>query len=156
MGQYQRRALYSCRIIFGSTQTSLIGLFHVKITGTFHISIRDDGSGMIADHRTGIVSGQLPHREDTAFTLLKKKRAYKCLIQIRIYDGHQRMISTESIPQREDGINRLVHTSLMRFQIHTQIAAISICKQVRLHACMIKCSIEHSALISIFSFDVYL
>ena len=115
MRQYQRRAFNSSRIVLCHPQTSLIGFIDIKITISFHISVYHHRYRMISDHRTGIVSGQLPHREHTAFTMFLNKRTDKCFIQIRIDNCHQRMIGTESIPQREYGIHRLIHVSLMSF-----------------------------------------
>ena len=65
------------------------------------------------------------------------------------------MISTERIPQREYSIHRFIHTTLMSFQIHTQITTVYVSEEIGLHTSMIKSGIEHRFLILIISINIY-
>ena len=66
---------------------------------------------MIAYHRARIVARQFPHGKYTAFALLLDERADEGLVQIRIDNRHQRVVGTERVPQRENGIDGLFHAT---------------------------------------------
>ena len=61
------------------------------------------------------------------------------------------MKSSERIPQRENSINRLVNISLMHLQVHTKIASVDVCKQIRAYSRMIQGRIEYFFIFSISS-----
>ena len=65
------------------------------------------------------------------------------------------MIGTESIPQRENRVDRIFHTALVGLQVHAQIASVGIRKQIGLYTRMIKCGIEHNPLVIIVGFNIY-
>ena len=88
MRQYQVRAFDTGSIIFGCTQTGLIGFFCIEIAIPFHISIHYDGDSMITDHGTGIVGSQIPQRVYSAFLLLLYQWIDKLIIQIGIDNRH--------------------------------------------------------------------
>ena len=143
-------------IIFGCTKTSFIGFLHIEVTVSLYIRICYEGGGMITNHGTRIVPSQFPHGQYAAFAMFLDERTDKSLVQFRVDNRHQRMIGTESVPQRENGVDWLVHPALMGFQIHSQITSVSISKQVGLHTRMVKCRIEHGTLVVVLRIDVNL
>ena len=98
MRHNQRMRDNARRIVFCRTEASLIGLLHVEVTVSLYIRIRYEGSCMITNHGTRIVSGQFPHRQDAALAGLLDERTDESLVQFRINNRHQRMIGTESVP----------------------------------------------------------
>ena len=155
MRQYTGVSNNARRIVFRRAETGTVGFLHIKITISFGVRVGNQRSCMVANHRSRIVSGKLPHREYTAFFLFLDQRADKGFIQFRIYNCHQRMISTESIPQGEYRVHRFVHTALMRFQIHTEITSVCIRKEIGLQTGVIKGCIKHRALVGILRTDIY-
>ena len=143
-------------VILRHTQASAVCLLYIKVAIALHIGICHKGGSMIAYHRARIVARQFPHGKYTAFALLLDERADEGLVQIRIDNRHQRVVGTERVPQRENGIDGLFHATLMHFQIHAKITPVGIGKQIGLHTRMIKRRIEHGTLVFILRLDIYL
>ena len=57
------------RVVFGSTETGLVGFANIEIAIALHVCIGDDRGSMIANHRSRVVGSTIPFRENTSLTL---------------------------------------------------------------------------------------
>ena len=111
---------------------------------------------MIANHRSGIVAGQLPHGQYTTLLGFEQQGVDEVAIELRIDNGHQGMIGTEGVPEGEDGINRTVDVALVYLVVHAEVASVGIGKEVGLHTGMVESRVEDGALVGVVGRNVNL
>ena len=85
-------------VILGTAQTSFQSQAGIETTVTLHIGIHNHRHGVVTNHGTGIISGKLPHRQDSPISVLLQQSVDKTGIKFRFDDGKQRMQGTEGVP----------------------------------------------------------
>ena len=105
MDEVSRRGNGRDGVILRTAQASLERQIGVEAAVALHVGVHNDGHGMIANHGTGIVAGQLPHGQDASLLILVQERVHIEGVLCRVDDGQQRMQGAESIPQREGRVH---------------------------------------------------
>ena len=111
---------------------------------------------MITNHRGSIVAGQFPHGQHATLLSLEQQGVDEVAIELRVDNGHQGMVGTESVPKGEDGIYRPVYITLMYLVVHAKVAPVGIGKEVGLHTGMVEGRIEDGALVGVVGRNVNL
>ena len=116
-------------VILRTAQASLERQIGIKAAVALHIGVHNDGHGIIANHRAGVVAGQFPHGQDAAFLILMQERVHVEGVLCRVDDGQQRMQGTEGIPQRESRVHGFTVFCRADFTIQAAVTPVHIRKE---------------------------
>ena len=107
------------------------------------ISIGDDGNGVVADHAVRLIASEFPDRQHMLWVgfVIINKGVDKVDGTLTLDEAKQRMQATESVPQREHGIDGSI--GMIDIQVMGAVAAIGIGEEVGGDHGMIEASIEH-------------
>ena len=130
VGKHLGRAMNSGGVILGGANRSFQGIVDIEGILTLGNSIGEERSGVVADHGAGVVAGKLPHGKHSTLLRFEQQRPEESVVEFGVDDGHQGMQRTESVPQREYGVDRSVGIALMYLAVHAEIAAVDIGEEV--------------------------
>ena len=104
-------------VILRAAPTRPESQLRIEAPVAFHISVCDDGNGVIAYHRAGIVARQLPHREHSPVLILLQQGLDVEGVLCRVDDGQQGVQGAERVPQRKYRVHRLAFRSRVYFPV---------------------------------------
>ena len=120
-------------ILVGRNHHRLQCLFRIITTDALHVSIGNDGSRVIANHRSCLARRKRPDRKFASHFIHIEQRLNHVVHQFGIGQSHQRMPCTERIPSRESGISSLSFRSLCDAAIMATIVIVDVVGTVRHH-----------------------
>ena len=91
-------------VLFGAVHHRLVGQLHVEPVHPFRQGVGDHGDRVVADHRVGLVGGELPHRQAAAVFVLTQERLDEIAGAGPVDQREQRVQRAKGVPQREDRV----------------------------------------------------
>ena len=117
--------------------------FQIGICNQFFCNgIGQNGYSRVANHCSGVVRSQRPFGQNATFAKFLYQRLRPLSSFFRSYNCHERMKSTESIPQRKHGIICISCRRSFYGFIHCTVTPVNILICKRRHHCVIKRGIK--------------